>query len=370
MKFRKTLAVLATAVLVGLGIAVPMSASAHHTTIYGSAVCNTDTGLFDATWTVENWQPGNPATITASSRASVPVGATIDQSQTFSEAGLSAGTHSLSVSASWPNGQYSQNSGQITTQGDCQVSIPEKPEPLSGTDSEDGPAVCVEPKNGTATITTTKTDWTQDYTWDESTRTWVLGEKVYVVTTSERTVDSEECEPPVVVNPANPVANVTAVCGEATVTFTNPLIAGAEQLTASFVVNVNGEFKDAYSVEAGGHVSDTYTFTEDTGNYKVEVFQAGTSEWKKIAEGTVTSDCEEPPVVVPPVEPPVVVPPVEPPVEEPPAEKPPVEIAEGEEFLAYTGLDGADIALLIVAGLLVTGVGTALVVSARKKAKQ
>jgi len=58
----------------------------------------------------------------------------------------------------------------------------------------------------------------------------------------------------------------------------------------------------------------------------------------------------------------------------PPVETPkPVVTAQPEEetgTLAATGLDGADIAFLIVAGLLITGAGTALVVHGRKKAKQ
>lgn len=101
-----------------------------------------------------------------------------------------------------------------------------------------------------------------------------------------------ECPPA----PANPTATLTAVCGEATLVFTNPFIAEAEQLTASFVVNVDGVFYGAFVAEAGAHVTETITFAEDTGSHRVEVYQAGTSEWKLIASGDVTSDCILPPV--------------------------------------------------------------------------
>lgn len=118
--------------------------------------------------------------------------------------------------------------------------------------------------------------------------------------------------PPVEV-PANPVAQIEAVCGVADITLTNPQNEGEANQTASFIVEVDGEFSNAYAVVANGSESVHLTFPEDSGDHTVEVFQAGTSEWKSIAEATVESDCA---VVVPPTE--------EPKPEEPKAEEPKV----------------------------------------------
>lgn len=96
--------------------------------------------------------------------------------------------------------------------------------------------------------------------------------------------------PPVEV-PANPVADIDAICGEASITLTNPQKDGEANQTASYVVNVDGKFYGAYAVVANGSETVKLTFPEDSGDHKVEVFQAGTSEWKSIAKATVPSDC-------------------------------------------------------------------------------
>lgn len=166
-----------------------------------------------------------------------------------------------------------------------------------------------------------------------------------------------ECPPA----PANPTALVTAVCGEATLVFTNPFIADAEQLTASFVVNVDGVFYGAFVAEAGAHVTETITFGEDTGSHKVEVYQAGTSEWKLIASGDVTSDCVAPPVTPEePEEPTTPVTPEEPTVK--PAAKPVTAktVTASADTLAQTGGAGDNglfgaASLLLIAGLGVLG---------------
>ena len=157
---------------------------------------------------------------------------------------------------------------------------------------------------------------------------------------------------------ANPNATITAVCGAATATFTNPLVKDANQLTASFVVNVDDVYNNAYAVEAGATVAEDYEFAEDTGDHVIEVYQAGTSEWKLIQSATVTSDCIEPPVVVPPTEePPTTVPPVDEP-------KTPVSraaVATETTDLAETGgavnpwLLGGGAALLLM-GLAISGI--------------
>lgn len=130
-------------------------------------------------------------------------------------------------------------------------------------------------------------DWTVVVTaWNDPT-----GSKGWTKTFSGTTTP---CEQPPVTSPANPQAVLTAICGSADLTLKNPLIKDANQLTASFVVNIDGEFHKAYSVEAGNVVTDSFEFGEDTGIHTVEVFQAGTSEWKSIAKGDVPSDCIEP----------------------------------------------------------------------------
>lgn len=94
--------------------------------------------------------------------------------------------------------------------------------------------------------------------------------------------------------PANPKADITAVCGAADITLTNPVVKDWAQITASYIVNVDGKFYGAYAVAAGESETVKLTFPEDSGDHKVEVFQAGTSEYKLIAEASVPSDCIEP----------------------------------------------------------------------------
>lgn len=91
--------------------------------------------------------------------------------------------------------------------------------------------------------------------------------------------------------PANPTAVITAVCGAADIVLTNPVGENANQLTASFVVKVDGKVYDTPAVVAGESQEIHLTFPEDSGDHTVEVFQAGTSEWKSIAKKTVKSDC-------------------------------------------------------------------------------
>lgn len=149
-----------------------------------------------------------------------------------------------------------------------------------------------------------------------------------------------EC-PPVGPVPANPGAYFASSCGEASLTLTNSYDNVLESLTASFVVNVDGQFYDAYAVATNQTQTIGFSFSEDSGTHLIEVFQSGTSEWAKIASLEVESDCEEepaPPVVEPPVVvPPVVTPPVvqTPVVEAPEAVTPVVDA----QVLAETGAD-------------------------------
>ena len=78
--------------------------------------------------------------------------------------------------------------------------VPEQPEPRVSTNSWDV-TTCVEPLNGTATITTYAVDTTYPVTFDTESWTWVEGEGVageqYIA--DEQTVDAQECA--VVVTP-------------------------------------------------------------------------------------------------------------------------------------------------------------------------
>lgn len=173
------------------------------------------------------------------------------------------------------------------------------------------------------------------------------------------TFTAEDCYVPP--SAANPNAVITGVCGAATFVLTNPLVEDANQLTGSFVVNVDDEFYGAYSVEAGARVEEELLFDEDSGDHVIEIYQAGTSEWKLLDDATVTSDC-----VLPPVEPPVVVPPVvEPPVVQPPAVTPPVtaQVVAQPTTLAETG--GSDMALWAFGGIMALIAGASGLVARR-----
>ena len=181
-----------------------------------------------------------------------------------------------------------------------------------------------------------------------------------VVTNYSHTYKSQDCTVPP--TPANPKASIEAVCGAADITLTNPVTGEDGQITASFVVFVDDVYYDAYSVEGDATETVNLTFPEDSGDHKVEVFQAGTSEWKLIASAESKTDC----VVPPTEEPPVVVPPVTPPTDTPKA-TPPAAPETGN--LATTGADnGAIIGFSLLGFGLIAG-ATGLIVHARRKAQ-
>lgn len=69
------------------------------------------------------------------------------------------------------------------------------PAPLTGEDVTEVGA-CEVPLDGTATVTTTTTAWSQEYVWDDETGEYILGEKVYaepVVTVAVE--DAPQCAP-------------------------------------------------------------------------------------------------------------------------------------------------------------------------------
>jgi len=91
--------------------------------------------------------------------------------------------------------------GEVTCGTPAPPEPPTKPALKHGEDVVESEPVCL--AEGTGTVTRTATPWTQDWTLNEDSNTWVEGEKVYgepVVTTREAT--AEEC--PEVVRPKKP----------------------------------------------------------------------------------------------------------------------------------------------------------------------
>lgn len=120
--------------VVGLVVAGGVqSASAHHNTITGVAVCNTVTGSWDVSWRVVNSEP-LVETVTASSLPGlVAVGSTLDKSAsvTFTETLASSAPRTLTLSTKWSNGQVATNSGSLAFGSkSCERRVPEAPAPF------------------------------------------------------------------------------------------------------------------------------------------------------------------------------------------------------------------------------------------------
>lgn len=406
MKFRKTLTILVLGALAALGIvSVPQAASANYTDITCStawlephrALTNGDHINIDISqngnkfqvnaYVDRNIQGGYDTLGLRIKKPSGEIAVPLSEQEvksgrlTFNFGQYLTGTYTVEW-AQFNNSYFNQDRNPYNYKTCGTPPQPEKPKPLQGTENLVDEPVCVVPNDGTATVTTTFTPWTQDWTW--SGTEWVLADRVYGApyTQTDTVENVEQCNPPVVPPaPANPTAVIDAVCGAATLTFTNPLIADANQLTASFVVQVNGEFYKAYSAQAGETVTDKLIFAEDTGIQKIEVFQAGTSEWKSLVAVEVKTDCVTPPVI-PPTEPPVVVPPTEeppvvtPPTEEPPVVTPPTETPKAVaktktaevDTLAATGASGEEIGAIALGAFALITLG--YVLFARRKKHQ
>ena len=94
---------------------------------------------------------------------------------------------------------YGAKTVTSTSVVDDQTCRPDKPTGLHGTDPLPPSHVCVDPKDGTATDTSYAKDWTQSYSWNSDTHSWVLGAKVYgdAYVTGTKVVDDQDCIPPV-----------------------------------------------------------------------------------------------------------------------------------------------------------------------------
>ena len=113
-----------------------------------------------------------------------------------------------------------------TTVVDDESCIPGKPEQVRGEELLPETRECVDPANGTATLTTWKKTWTQDWAWSNATHTWEPQAVVYSdpIAVSTETVDAEECIPdePQPLNGTDPIPPVQECVvpanGKATVT--------------------------------------------------------------------------------------------------------------------------------------------------------
>ena len=168
--------------------------------------------------------------------------------------------------------------------------------------------------------------------------------------------------------PANPKADITATCGAADIVLTNTQKEGEANKTASFVVEVDGKFYDTYAVFPNESETVSLTFPEDSGDHKVEVYQAGTSEWKLIASEDVKSDCKVPPTTPPTEEPTVVTPPV---VETPTATPSPV-VANNvsDDMLAQTGFEGSQLWVILSAVAGAMGLGATFMIRSAVRARR
>lgn len=176
------LALSLTATGISLGVqAASQSASATHPVVTGKAVCNTQTGKYDVTWTISGdiGYPNETATIKTQSRLTTPtlVGKTVKGSGTITgaETGLSAGTYSQTVQVQWTNHRagdlVSQTGKVVTGSGYCKQSdVKDASASVSIT-----PATCDSPEKlvlGTAT----------NATWRTPTRTTGPGDYSVVAT--------------------------------------------------------------------------------------------------------------------------------------------------------------------------------------------
>lgn len=79
-----------------------------------------------------------------------------------------------------------------------------QPDPLTGVEVRDGGPICVEPLDGTATVSTETRTWTQTASWNWK-KGWVYGEVVYGDWEVETvTVEAEACAPPPADEPPAP----------------------------------------------------------------------------------------------------------------------------------------------------------------------
>lgn len=138
------------------------------------------------------------------------------------------------------NGVSTDSDRMVDSEACAKVIVP-KPDALTGTETRNGTPVCVEPRNGTATMTTETRSWTQDYSMDESGE-WALGSKDFTkwVVQSTETFADKACAAmvvPEVDEPKKPVVpNLTTVVPTSAPTPPVLVSTGAEQALWPYVV--------------------------------------------------------------------------------------------------------------------------------------
>lgn len=343
MKFKRTIAGAAVAVLAVLGVGLTaQSASAHTGDLSVTAVCNTATGQYDVTakLTTANtglagtsaWRVGTaqfeatPANANGMQGAIASNGAQTFTLTTFTLPGNTTGKGPwVYAFTKWADDYGKGSDGQLLNdlKGDCKVPAPaikEIPYPtllandICGAKNDtvfvdpawvsqygslvNGPWIDMNYKqqngkwvvDGSAQI---KPELRSTYIWagtggkapSDFTR-W----QMYPGTSPFVHEDVATACPPVEVG-ANPVASIDAQCGVAGITLSNPQKEGEANKTASFTIFVDGKFHSAPVVEPNGTLAVPVAFDEDSGDHVVEVFQSGTSEYKSLAKVTVPSDC-------------------------------------------------------------------------------
>lgn len=120
----RRLAAALTTLVLGAGLAIAGAvapASAHHNTISGVGVCHADSSTFDITWTVVNSEDKTEEVVVSSNESLVPVGTGLGKkgTATFTDYGVEAGTHELTLTTEWSNGLRSSDTGSVTVSGDC-----------------------------------------------------------------------------------------------------------------------------------------------------------------------------------------------------------------------------------------------------------
>ena len=83
--------------------------------------------------------------------------------------------------ATWVLGEkvYGAKVVTSTTTVDLESCMPSKPAPKTGTETRTDAVVCASPLDGTGMVATESRSWTQAYTWDAGSHSYVLGNKVY-----------------------------------------------------------------------------------------------------------------------------------------------------------------------------------------------
>lgn len=346
MKFKRTIAGAAVAVLAVLGVGLTaQSASAHTGDLSVTAVCNTTTGQYDVTaklttantglagttaWRVGNGQfQGTPGNADGMQGAIASNGAQTITLTTFTLPGNTTGKGPwVYAFTKWTDGYGKGSDGQLLNdlKGDCKVPAPaikEIPYPtllateVCGANNDtvyvdpawvtqygslvNGPWIDTNYKqqngkwvvDGSAQI---KPEYRSTYIWagtggknpSDFTR-W----QMYPGTSPFVHEDVATACPPVEVGPKHN-ANGEAVCGAYSITLYNKQSEGELNATASYVVYIDGKFSEAHAVAANEELTITGNFAEDSGNHQVIVRTGPAQGDAFVLSLDVTSDCIAP----------------------------------------------------------------------------